>query len=176
MESYLTLLSSTVKLDSSAAAAEEQAAAEEEPPNTAAANAPPPKTKSLVRIGKRKRFSFVSASQPAAAEEEPVEAAEEQAAAEETEPASKLSLTCWLSGNQIENHLEKIAGINSYALPHELATSIILHGKSSLRKRLLSKFRFLYGAILQKNHWMTLFVDIENRSFYFIDSFGTTIR
>ena len=62
----------------------------------------------------------------------------------------------------------------AYCLPYELASSITLFGKSSLRKRQLTKFRHLYGAVLRGDHWITIFVDLELSTFYYIDSFGTT--
>ena len=82
--------------------------------------------------------------------------------------------TSWLSGTQIELYLSRVAGKNAYCLPYELASSITLFGKSSLRKRQLTKFRHLYGAVLRGDHWITIFVDLELSTFYYIDSFGTT--
>ena len=90
------------------------------------------------------------------------------------ETIAKRSRTCWLTGSQIENHIARLHKENAFCLPNELATNIIVNGKSTLKKRALAKFRYLYGVINNKNHWTTMFVDINNREFVYIDPFGTT--
>ena len=82
----------------------------------------------------------------------------------------------FLSSFQIEDHLDTLGIVGGFTLAHEFATQLVHEGTFRNGKLRLGSYRCVFGPVMhsQMKHWLTLFIDIEQRSFTLIDSLGTT--
>ena len=84
------------------------------------------------------------------------------------------SKTEWLTASIIDKFLIKFSCKLDLGLDATRATSLAFQGICHFHKRLLSKYRFVYGPVFRQKHWMAIFIDIEERQFVFVDPYGAT--
>jgi hypothetical protein len=88
-----------------------------------------------------------------------------------------LDETDWLN----DEHIYQLINNNVKSSKHHFAlcvpaaTSIVTKGTCNMGRRMLSKFKLVYGAVnLNGNHWLALFVDMTKWTVSVIDPLGHT--
>ena len=83
----------------------------------------------------------------------------------------------WLTGDQIDVFLRTACkSKNQYRLTFAAASSLVFDGECRVGRTLLGRYRFVHGPVHsgKPRHLTTLFIDIDERRFIYINSLGTT--